>query len=321
VIDLSQAAGAAARYEVSQSQGGSNLWQKVMAFFSPAVLRFAVPALLAVVAGIGLVALWQQRRPEFIARRSNQESSPVAAEPRNDSKVDTPSTPATPPSASSGTSGTSSREGAIQPDKNILQDEKSVMREESTRTESTIVKGAPKDAGQAGEGAGLVTTQPYSSEPKAGAPAPPPAVLGQAEKSDDLAKERPEKREDQDRSRDAFKNQTDEEHGPSRSRNNSAAPASQRAAGTFGVRGGPSGNDKNKVGTVETRSISGRRFTRAENVWVDTDYDAARTTIKVTRGTDQFRALVADEPGIRAIADQLSGTVIVVWKNRAYRIQ
>jgi hypothetical protein len=41
----------------------------------------------------------------------------------------------------------------------------------------------------------------------------------------------------------------------------------------------------------------------------------------VTRGSEQYRALVADEPGIKTIADQLGGEVIVVWKGRAYKIR
>jgi hypothetical protein len=41
----------------------------------------------------------------------------------------------------------------------------------------------------------------------------------------------------------------------------------------------------------------------------------------MTRGSERFRALVADEPEIRQIAEQLSGEFIVVWKGRAYRIR
>jgi hypothetical protein len=41
----------------------------------------------------------------------------------------------------------------------------------------------------------------------------------------------------------------------------------------------------------------------------------------MARGSEQFRALVADEPEIKKIAEQLDGEVIVVWKGRAYRIR
>jgi hypothetical protein len=317
VIDLSQAAGAAARYEVPQPQRGSSFWQKVVALFSPAVLRFAVPALvLTAVIGIGFIAFWRPGRPELVASRGAEDSHPVANEHLNDGQAVDPATAATP----SVSSGTPIYDGRTQTEKGDLQDKKATVPLESTPADSIVAKAPAKDAGQAGEGAGLVATEPYAPEPKAAAPPQAPTIFSEADKSAELAKERPAKREDQVRSRDEFRNQAaDEEHGPSRSRNNSALPSGQRA-GTLSGRG-PSGLDKNKVGAVETRSVSGRRFTREDSVWVDADYNPPRATITVTRGTEQFRALVADEPGIRAIADQLSGAVIVVWKSRAYRIQ
>ena len=85
---------------------------------------------------------------------------------------------------------------------------------------------------------------------------------------------------------------------------------------------GPSGMDKSKKAAVaETRTVMGRQFTREGDAWVDVAYDAPRATVRLSRGSEQFRALVADEPGIRTIAEQLNGVVIVVWKGRAYRIQ
>jgi hypothetical protein len=73
-------------------------------------------------------------------------------------------------------------------------------------------------------------------------------------------------------------------------------------------------------GAGEKRSVGGRQFRRQGGAWVDTAYNSSRAAINVHRGSEQYRALVADEPGIRHIADQLDGTVILVWKNRAYRI-
>ncbi|HEX6285174.1 MAG TPA: hypothetical protein VFZ71_09880, partial [Pyrinomonadaceae bacterium] len=71
----------------------------------------------------------------------------------------------------------------------------------------------------------------------------------------------------------------------------------------------------------ETRSVAGRRFRKERGIWTDTAYDSATATVNVARGSEQFRALVADEPGIKTIAEQLDGEVIVVWKGRAYRIR
>jgi len=324
VIDLSQAAGAATRYEAPQPQGGSSFWEKIAVLFSPAVLKFAVPALvLTAVFGIGLFAVRQQRHNETVAMRTEADSQRAAIEPQSPGQAQTnaanPSASVNPESGSAKNDGFDSRQTAPEV---TLQTEKSPTRG-APIDDATVAKSvAGKDAAGAGEGAGIITTQPYAAEPKADAPPPAPVTLGAAEKSADVAKERQGKREDQTQTqtRDEFRNQVDEEHGPSRARNNAQLPASQRNAGIMTQRG-PNDADKKKASAVESRSISGRRFTRQDNIWIDNDYNPPRATTVINRGSDQFRALVADEPGIRAIADQLSGAVIVVWKNRAYRIQ
>lgn len=66
-------------------------------------------------------------------------------------------------------------------------------------------------------------------------------------------------------------------------------------------------------------SIAGRRFKKEGSVWIDVAYNSS-PTVNVVRGSEQYRALVGDEPGLKSIAEQLSGEIIVVWKNRAYRI-
>lgn len=321
VIGLTQAAGVAGRYEVSQPAVGSNLWRKLSALFSPTVLRYAVPALvLTAVIGISLLVL--QQRPVFVARNDTAQSPPAASEPLVSSGAIEPSTEATPSAVPRGNPPGAATES--NKEQSNLQDRKTeAERRPLLEDAPTLAKAAPaKDSSQPGEGAGVAASRPYALEPKAASPPPSSADRVEADKSGEFAKESSAKREEQSRSRDDFRNQPADEHGPNRSRsNNNAMPMSQRNAGATAGSRGPSGLDKNKVEAVETRSVSGRRFTREGNAWVDTDYDSSRSTIKVTRGSDQFRALVADEPGIRAIADQLSGTVIVVWKNRAYRIQ
>ncbi len=74
-----------------------------------------------------------------------------------------------------------------------------------------------------------------------------------------------------------------------------------------------------KEAPPETQSVGGRRFQRRGGAWVDTAYNSSRPTTNIHRGSEQYRALVADEPGLRTITAQLGGEVIVVWKSRAYR--
>ncbi len=72
---------------------------------------------------------------------------------------------------------------------------------------------------------------------------------------------------------------------------------------------------------AETRSAGGRTFRRQGNAWVDTAYRPSLRTVNITRGSDQYRALVADEPALGRIIQQLGGEVIVVWGGRAYRVR
>ena len=315
VVGLTQAAGAANRYAVTEQQRGLSFWQKLAALFSPPVVRYAVPALvLTVVIGIGLLALRQQTQNQFVAQNDTAPHS-AQGEPGSALKPTALPQASIQNSAPSGTTSQSPQE------KSAVSAEKTQVGEEQLTPGSTVVKTAPaKDSGQSVDGADTTESRPYSPEPKAAA-APPPAPLLDAEKSTELAKERPAKREDQPRDQDEVsRNESDDVHGPNRSRNNTALPSNGRAAGLMTERG-PRATDKKKAGEVETRAVMGRHFTRDGDAWVDTAYDPARATVRVSRGSDQFRALVADEPGIRSIAEQLSGVVIVVWKNRAYRIQ
>ena len=78
---------------------------------------------------------------------------------------------------------------------------------------------------------------------------------------------------------------------------------------------------KDAESASETRSVAGRRFRKSAGVWIDTAFDASKSITTVARGSEQFQALVADEPSIRQIAEQLDGEIVVVWKGRTYRIR
>lgn len=71
----------------------------------------------------------------------------------------------------------------------------------------------------------------------------------------------------------------------------------------------------------ETRKVAGRTFRRQGGAWVDTAYNSSRATVNIKRGSEQYRALTADEPAIATIANQLGGEVVIIWKGRAYRIR
>lgn len=73
----------------------------------------------------------------------------------------------------------------------------------------------------------------------------------------------------------------------------------------------------NSMMSAPSRKINGKTFNRKNGVWYDSAYKSQATT-NVRRGTSQYKNL---DSGLRSIGNQLDGTVVVVWKEKAYRIQ
>jgi hypothetical protein len=71
----------------------------------------------------------------------------------------------------------------------------------------------------------------------------------------------------------------------------------------------------------ETRAAAGHRFRREGSAWVDVNYKPSMRSTGVRRGTEAFRALVADVPVVGRVAEQIAGEVVVVVGGRAYRIR
>lgn len=71
----------------------------------------------------------------------------------------------------------------------------------------------------------------------------------------------------------------------------------------------------------DARSVAGHRFRREGGAWVDVNYKSSMSSTGVRRGTDAYRALVADIPELGRVAEQLGGEVIVVVRGRAYHIR
>ena len=71
----------------------------------------------------------------------------------------------------------------------------------------------------------------------------------------------------------------------------------------------------------DTRTAAGHRFRREGNAWVDVNYKPSMPSTGVRRGTEAFRALVADVPVVGRVAEAIGGEVVVVVGGRAYRIR
>ena len=65
------------------------------------------------------------------------------------------------------------------------------------------------------------------------------------------------------------------------------------------------------------RSVGGKNFDNRGGVWYDTSY-SSQPLIRVTRGSEAYKDL---DGSVKRIAESLGGTVVVVWKAKAYRIQ
>jgi hypothetical protein len=74
---------------------------------------------------------------------------------------------------------------------------------------------------------------------------------------------------------------------------------------------------RDEESSTGTRAVGGKTFERKQGVWYDVTYQS-RPTINVRRGSAEFSKLDA---GLRSIANSLSGTAVIVWGAKAYRIQ
>ena len=313
VVQLSASVPVVAARETVTAVEPSALRKFLASFFTPMVLRYAVPALgLIVVAAIGFVAL----------RSSSQRSSIAQLETKRQPE---PSQSEQPSAGSSGVVSEAHRQAASQPaapapGDNAPKESKTVAQEaqpvtKDLRAESNRDAPAPTTALPAVE--------------NAAAPAPPAAspaatvdevrvdvqgqrnqAVGRVAATTDLAKQKAAEEQEKKLEMSPASRQ------PARARG--ATP--QAGAESTGFAMQEKDKDKEK-GDGLIRSVGNKRFRKQSGVWVDTAYDSGSSFDTVARGSERYRALIADEPDIKTIADTLEGTIILVWKGRTYRIQ
>src|SRR6185503_1235505 len=309
VVQLSSAAGVVVAEEPSRVAAPWGVRKFLASLFSPMVLRYAVPALgLIVVAVIGLTVFRRARpgssSPEMVATSrqaespaiagdtkpaegflDNQDKSPgvvaVSPEPRRGRTEAEPPAPIATPAAAANTPADAVKEAPV------------------AKVESTAVATA----------------------------APPPAAPKPAETSDEVRKQEAEEQKKLAQERPAASPQTERERDFQAGANVGSVASTRRAAkraDSAQDRGAAAPmplqlGDKDK-NDEETRTVAGRRFRKQRGIWVDTAY-AGGAAVDLTRGSEQYRSLVADEPEIKKIAEQLDGQIIVVWKGRVYKIR
>jgi len=340
VAQLSLAAGPLAeeRKPGDSAVGGLTWAQKLSTLFSPRVIRYAMPALVLVVVAVAFFS-WRQQRPggfnDQIAR--NERSEPALA-----SKSVGDQTAATARPGDSHSKPGELTKSQDQKQANAQSTPAAPARVAATTTDgqtveekrSGVVGGGLATASKAGK-ADAPAADKAAAEKDAYAPEPPPKpadkaqsqVAANQEQQKELAKNNAA--DERERGRDANVQQqanVQQRKGPARNDNEVASqrgPAKgevqtaskMKAAQPSSAAGAPAEDDE-----AETRTVFGRRFRRLSNAWVDTAYKSSMSIRSVTRGTEEYRALVADEPAIDGFGKQLSGEVIVVWKGHAYRI-
>lgn len=311
VAQLSSSVGVVSAKETANVSTPSALRKFLASLFSPMVLRYAAPALgLIVVAVIGLTVLRRnEKTSDSVAQLSDQDQRKAPA--------------AQPEQAQSPSSGLTDN-GAIEKKEKVRSPGATpeVRSEQSKETQPAPPANAPSSAsGTADVHQATPTTKaeqpPVANEPPA--PKPTPATDQNQKKVEAEAR----KQETQARTATDRENAYTPSPGEARRSDSIAmAPSAAKPQGAASVaklkRERVEEKDKNDA---ETRSIAGRRFRRERGVWIDTAYDSSTSTFSLIRGSEQYRALVADEPAIKTIAEQLDGEIIVVWKGRAYRIR
>ncbi len=330
VAQLSVSSGAVVTEKVTAVSELSGLKKFLGSFFSPLVLRYAVPALgVIAIMVVGLVVLRRERANDFVAQ--------VAQDGRSESPAAEPLKQQTPSSGlldehNAKVVGSPTPQSRANKDGEVAPETKA-SGDTSVEEPGRVAKDLKRDTPVVGE------QQPFDSAAPA-TPAPKPAAGGvEAQRNAEIAQKK--KQEDvadqtvsaNEGSKERAKESAKEEarradevaaarSGPARSQTlpmeAKTAKAPQGAGSRESERTRVEGGDKDDT---ETRFVAGRRFRKAGGVWVDTAYDSSRTTVNLARGSEQYRALVADEPAIRTIAEQLDGEIIVVWKGRAYRIR
>ncbi len=307
VVQLSSAAGVVVAEEPSRVAAASGVRKFLASLFTPMVLRYAVPALgLIVVAVIGLTVLRRGQlnsSPEMVATSRKAETPAVAQETKPQDNY----TFALPDKSASVSPAPEPRRGRIEA--------------EPPAPVAAPAANTPADASKEVPVAKTESTTVATAAAPPAAPKPAEttdeARKQDAEEQKKLAQERPTATPQAERERN-FQAGAVAPAGVATTRRAAkrADSAEDKAGGApMPLKLGEKDRDEG-----ETRTVAGRRFRKQRGLWVDTAYAGAATT-DFTRGSEQYRGLVADEPEIKKIADQLDGQIIVVWKGRAYRIR
>jgi len=336
VAQLTLAGGAAIRPETAGAEKEhGTFWQAFAGLFALPVLRYAAfAAVLVIVGGVAFLALRQPRqKADLIAENERVKQQPASALEKAESGANqNKESIAARPSSSPQTT-----DGAVQ---NPKRDETKVAENLAPTPQPMKDAPAPFLAGKKAASSEVAPQSPSYAPPPPGetqAAAPQQPAVGGAGVFSGPRKTESLDKVSADRERDAGKeiaraddanrpaaSQTvivnrrvadEKAKGPSRNLENNQA--NRNASEGRGEPRTLSGADT-RASTEEapaTRSAGGHKFRRQGNSWVDQKFKSSMTLKSVARGSDEFDAL---DSGLRSIAQQIGGEIIVVWKGKAY---
>jgi outer membrane biosynthesis protein TonB len=302
VAQLSSSAGVVAATDSAAVPGPSGFRKFLASLFTPMVLRYAVPALgLILVAAIGFVVLRSNQPGQYEARNTATDTrlQPVAS-PAPEGRTYTFSNPTPSPERVDEEKKQKNQPAQPAPPPNMAPAVTSVDSEVSK--DKAVAQPKPEE-----QPASAANEPPPAKTAPAATPEQRPHAETETVKVQPVAgaQAKKELREDQRDDKDNF----------ARLKKPADAVSAPATGSARGIQSG--GADFSST----TRTVAGRRFRKQGGVWIDTAYDSSKDAVTLSRASEQYRALVADEPAIKTIADQLEGEIIVVWKGHTYRIR
>jgi hypothetical protein len=319
VVQLSSAAGVVAATETANVSRAS-AWRTFLAsLFTPMVLRYAAPALgLIVIAAIGFVVLRNNpagRSITQVTQNEQRSTKPVPA--ASDGQLFSYSSPA----------GSAASPEALN-DKQVANRNDKEEANKKSPASPPPPNAAPVVSSVEADVSKDKAAQPKPEQQTTAANEPPPAPK---EDSTATAEVR-HKYAEAEASKKEVREMPATASAPAAQRGVRAEEQKDRKDNDFAR--APKATDEIRVGvqsagkvkrddslSANTRSVAGRRFQKKGGVWIDTGYDSSQDVMTVARGSEGYRSLVADEPAIKTIADELDGEIIVVWKGHTYRIR
>lgn len=321
VVQLSASAGVvilAQADKVSESSG----WRKFLAsLISPMVLKYAAPALgLILVAAIGVIVLRRDRASDYVTQVQNDQAKPAGvAAPVESNQQPT-----------AGYHDNRAKPAESTANKEVQ------TKDSPQQSANPVAEATPADVETNAPVVKAPAPKPESQPDAASEPPPPsPAKVDTASVDKRQNEDASRKQEAEVKVATAQEAKKNFEEGrgvagrgepPAAMRARTAKSkgvgdlaAAPGAGATGHVRDGVDRDDKDS--SAETRSVAGRRFRKQGGVWIDTAYDSSRSITTYKRDSESYRSLIADEPAIKTIADELDGEFIVVWRGRTYRIR